>query len=97
MKEAASKFRINPSAHRFELEVEGAIAFIDYKMSGRSYILVHTEVPTELEGQGVGSALVAATLQYAKDNGYTIIPRCSFVKAYLQKHGEWREIVAAGE
>jgi predicted GNAT family acetyltransferase len=87
------KLMLNTSAHRFELEAEGSTAFIDYKLSHQKLFLIHTEVPHALEGKGIGSAIVQKTLQYAKDNGYTIVPICKFVQSYLQRDTEWNDII----
>lgn len=88
------KLNINEENNRLELDIDGAIAFIDYKLSGTRLFLVHTEVPAALEGKGVGSALVQQALQYAKDKGYKIVPLCTFVYAYLKRHPEWNDVVA---
>jgi predicted GNAT family acetyltransferase len=85
--------KINDTLHRLELEVEGSIAFIEFKLSHGKLFLIHTEVPPALEGKGAGSAIVQKALQYAKDNNYKIVPICAFVQSYLKKHKEWSDIV----
>lgn len=94
MKYEEEKLRVNAESNRLELEIEGSTAFIEYKLSGHTIFLIHTEVPKELEGRGVGGAIVQKALQYAKDNGYYIVPLCPFVQAYLQRHKEWNDIIA---
>jgi predicted GNAT family acetyltransferase len=84
------QLRVNATAKRLELEVDGGTAFIEYKLSGHTLFLIHTEVPKELEGKGVGGAIVLKALQYAKDNGYQIVPLCPFVQTYLERHKEWK-------
>jgi predicted GNAT family acetyltransferase len=85
----------NSELQRFELHVDNHIAFIEYKFKDDKLLfLIHTEVPPELEGKGVASAIVQKALQHAKDNNIKIIPRCSFVQSFLEKHPEWNEIVA---
>jgi predicted GNAT family acetyltransferase len=86
--------RVNAASTRLELEVEGHIAFIESKLSHEILFLIHTEVPPELEGKGVGSAIVKKALQYAKDNHYKIVPLCVFVQSYLKRHKEWDDIVS---
>ncbi|MFT3934070.1 MAG: GNAT family N-acetyltransferase [Chitinophagaceae bacterium] len=88
------QLKVNEAIHHLELEIEGHTAFIDYKLLKEKLFLIHTEVPRELEGKGVGTAIISKALQYAKDNGYTIVPICPFVQAYLKKHPEWKEIVS---
>ena len=88
------KLKVNEALHRLELEVEGSIAFIEYKLSGDTLFLIHTEVPPALKGKGAASAIVQKALQYAKDNNYKIVPICPFVQSYLKRHTEWDDIVA---
>jgi predicted GNAT family acetyltransferase len=47
-------FRDNEARDRFELDVDGTIAFVTYRKSPGAITLVHTEVPPELGGRGVG-------------------------------------------
>ena len=88
------QLRVDDKANRLELAIEGAMAFIEYKLHDKRLFLVHTEVPAEHEGKGVGGAIVKKALQYAKDNDYKIIPICPFVQSYLKRHEEWSDIVA---
>jgi len=87
------KLKVNEALHRLELEIEGSIAFIEYKLTGDTLFLIHTEVPAALEGKGAGSAIVQKALQYAKDNNYKIVPICPFVQSYLKRHKEWNDMV----
>jgi predicted GNAT family acetyltransferase len=83
----------NTSAHRFEIDVEGEMALLDYVERGNDIALVHTEVPTSLEGQGVGSQLVQYALDYARRMGKRVIPSCHFVQAYIKRHPQTDESV----
>lgn len=83
----------NEEKKRFELEIDGHIAFIDYKERDTKIWLIHTESPEELAGRGVGTALVEKTLSYLEENNYSLIPLCPFVFAYIKRHPEWKEIV----
>src|SRR3954469_5660500 len=89
------KLKVNDAMRRLELEVEGSIAFIDYKLLRDKLFLIHTEVPPALKGKGAGNAIVQKALQYAKDNNYKIVPICPFVQSYLKRHKEWNDIVAS--
>ncbi|MEP6677083.1 MAG: GNAT family N-acetyltransferase [Ferruginibacter sp.] len=83
----------NESKKRFELEVEGVVAFILYRSVNENILdLYHTEVPASLEGKGAGKALVEKTLQYCKTNHLQIIASCPFVAAYILRHPEWKAI-----
>lgn len=83
-----------PERHRFEMLVEGHIAFAAYRREGDVLTLTHTIVPTALAGKGIGSKLIAAILNQVRAQGLKVVPECSFVQAYLQKHPEETDLVA---
>lgn len=83
----------NEDKKRFEIVVNGHFAFIDYKKSGNKIALIHTEVDEALAGTGSATAVVVKTLQYIKDGGFSLLPYCSYVFAYIKKHPEWKAIV----
>lgn len=85
----------NVAIHNFELFVDGHRAFMDYKLRDNVYYLIHTEVPQELEGRGVASALVEKVFHYLEDNGFKMVPYCVYVKAYLKRHPEWERLIYA--
>ena len=86
--------RDNKERQRFELPVDGHIAFSDYRRSDGVLTIMHTEVPRELGGRGIGSALVRGLLDRARANGEKVRPLCSFVRAYIDKHPEYRDLLA---
>jgi len=47
----------NQAASRFELGADGSLAELLYRRVGNRLVLIHTEVPVELEGRGIGGAL----------------------------------------
>ena len=86
--------RDNPARHRFELDADGDIAFANYRRDGSVLTVMHTEVPKRLEGHGIGSRLVAGALDIARAQGLTVVPRCSFVKAYIKRHPAYADLLA---
>ncbi|MFC0518141.1 GNAT family N-acetyltransferase [Mucilaginibacter angelicae] len=84
----------NEAIHNFELTVEGHRAFIDYKKKDDKIYLIHTEVPVELEGKGVASAIVEKAFDYIEQNNLKLIPLCVYVASYLKRHPEWNRILA---
>lgn len=88
---------LNEDKKRFELVVDGHIAFIEYIISNdQTMFLTHTEVPKALGGKGIGSKLVNLVFEYIKENNYTLAPLCPFVAKYLTKNLQWKEILAKG-
>lgn len=91
-----TEVRDNPAQGRFELDVGGAVAFVAYKRLGGRVVLTHTEVPKALSGQGIGSRLVRGTLDALRAQGAAVVPRCEFVAAYVERHPEYRSLMADG-
>jgi predicted GNAT family acetyltransferase len=87
--------RHNAALQRFEATVDGELARADYRMDGNVMRMVHTEVPRRLEGRGIAGALVHAALEHARAAGLSVLPRCSFVRAYMRRHPETRSLLAA--
>jgi hypothetical protein len=55
--------------------------------------MVHTEVPAEYQGQGVAGELAKAALDWAQAKGFKVIPSCSYIKGYIEKHPEYSGLV----
>ena len=87
--------RDNTAQNRFELDADGAIAFVNYKIDGGTITLLHTETPVALRGRGIASRLVQGVLDDIRARGLKMVPRCAFVCAYIAKHPEYRDLVAA--
>lgn len=95
MKEEFSPLELfkNTANSRFELLVENYQAFIDFKERNKKIYLIHTEVPGQLEGRGVSSALIEKTLTYIEQNGYKLIALCPAVVAFIRRHPEWKRLL----
>ena len=89
-----SAVRDNPDRHRFELDADGHVAFSNYTRAGNVITIQHTEVPQELGGRGIGSALARGVLEFARAQGLKVVPRCPFVKSYIDKHPEFADLLA---
>lgn len=86
--------RNNPELNRYELAVGDAVAVVTYQEHGGTLIFNHTEVPDSLSGQGVGSRLARGVLDDARARGMAVIPRCAFIASYIERHPEYRDLVA---
>jgi predicted GNAT family acetyltransferase len=85
----------NAAQHRFELEVDGHIAAAYYERSADVITFEHTEVPAELGGKGVGSKLVKGALDQVRAEGLSVVPQCPFVKAWIEKHPDYSNLLKA--
>lgn len=83
----------NTDQHRFEAEVAGKTAFIEYEASPGQIKLLHTEVPKELGGQGIAGTMTKQALEQIAAQNLKVTPLCPYVKAYLKKHPEYDFLV----
>ncbi|TAJ24240.1 MAG: N-acetyltransferase [Reyranella sp.] len=79
----------NADRHQYELPTDHGIAVAVYRQQGDSRIFVHTEVPPEDEGKGIGAKVVRAALEDTRRQGLKIVPSCSFVVAFVRRHPEF--------
>ena len=85
----------NEKGQQFEMPVPGGLAVLRYSRGPGRIDLQHTMVPPEDEGQGHGSSLVKAAFDYARGAGLGVVPTCPFVKAWLEKNAEERDIAVS--
>lgn len=85
--------RNNIAQSRFELDVDGHTALLFYRMEPGVITLVHTEVPAELSGRGVGSRLVRGVLEQVRAMDLKVVAKCPFASAYMGKHPEFNDLL----
>lgn len=91
-----AQVRDNPDRARFEIWVDGKLAgFTQYTTHGEQADFTHTEVAEEYEGHGLASQLIGDALDDARRRGWHVLPYCPFVRAYIAKHPEYRDLVPA--
>ena len=83
----------NRAHHRYELAADGHLAATYYKIADGVITFVHTEVPPELGGKGVGSRLIKGALDQVRGSRLKVIAECPFVKAYIEKHPEYADLL----
>lgn len=84
-----------PEQNRYEIDVDGQVAFLTYRRKPDHILLAHTEVPASLRGQGLGQELARHALDEARTTGTHVIVKCPFVTAWLRSHREYDDIVIA--
>ena len=85
--------RNNTAKSRFELDVDARTALAFYRMEPGVVTFVHTEVPNELSGRGVGSRLVRGALEQVRALGLNVVAKCPFVSAFMAKHPEFNDLL----
>lgn len=85
--------RDNPARHRFELQTTAGLAIANYRRDDLTITITHTEVPRAVEGRGVGSALVKGMLDNIRREGRKVVPLCSFVRAYINRHPDYHDLL----
>jgi uncharacterized protein len=88
----AESVRDNKALSRFELDVEGMVAFANYRLARSTVIITHTETPRALRGRGIASALVQGALELIRADGSKVVAGCGFVVDYLRKHPEFADL-----
>lgn len=84
-----------PAARRYEARFGDALAgWVDYGRVGTRIVAIHTEVPSEFGGRGVGSALVRRVLADARAAGAKVTPRCPLFRTHFQRHPEDADLLA---
>jgi predicted GNAT family acetyltransferase len=87
--------RKNEAENRYEAHVDGELAGAAYyELDDDRIVFTHTEVDDKFEGHGVGSALAKFALDDVRAEGARrVVPRCSFIKAWIEKHPEYDDLV----
>jgi uncharacterized protein len=88
-----SDVRNNAAQNRFELDVDGHQAVAYYRMSPGVITFIHTEVPQELSGRGIGTKLIRGALEIVRAQGLKVVPQCPFVSAFMGKHPEYNDLL----
>lgn len=83
----------NAAAERFEAEVGGRLSVADYRRAGDVVTFTHTLVPSEQRGRGIAAALVGAALDWARGAGLKVVPACSYVARYMQRHRDTQDLL----
>jgi len=84
----------HPEQSQYEARQGAEVAGVAAYQRGEGVItFTHTVVTQAFEGQGVGSALARTMLDDARDHGEAVVPQCSFVAGWIERHPEYAELV----
>lgn len=84
------------AARRYYFEIDGLRPYMEYDELPGALALTHTVVPDALRGGGIAARLTEAVLDAIRKRGMHVVPQCSYVVRYIERHPEWRELVAKG-
>ncbi|HEX7154973.1 MAG TPA: GNAT family N-acetyltransferase [Thermoanaerobaculia bacterium] len=90
----STQVRNNEAESRFETTVDGHLAVAEYFLGDGRITFTHTEVPEQLEGQGIGKALAKAALDHARAKNLKVVPQCRFIAGYIERNQEYQDLVA---
>ncbi len=85
--------RHNAAENRFETVVDSFLAVADYELAAGTMVMTHTFVPPELRGRGIAEKLVRAALDWAAAERLRVVPACSYVATFVQRHAEYQALV----
>jgi predicted GNAT family acetyltransferase len=90
------EIRFRPEARRFEIAAEGEVAgYARFYDRGGRRTFVHTEIDAAHEGRGLGGQLIRAALDQTRAAGLGVVPECPFVRAFIEDHPEYADLVDA--
>jgi hypothetical protein len=84
----------NAEMQQYELRVGEEYALAGYSLEGDTIRFTHTEVPEEMEGQGIASRLIRGALADVRRRGLKVVPLCAFVRHYMDTHPETQDLLA---
>jgi predicted GNAT family acetyltransferase len=83
-----------PSGYFSAIDDQGEAGRMTYSWAGRKMIIIdHTEVDPARREKGTGSELVMAGVNFAREKGLKIVPRCAFAKRLFEKKKEIRDVL----
>ena len=83
-----------PESDRYEIvDGERVLGIAAYEHRGDTLVFTHTEVDPDSGHEGVGSALVRGALDDVRAAGQRIVPRCPFVKGWIDRHPDYADLV----
>jgi uncharacterized protein len=83
-----------PEEGRYEARAaDRVLGLAAYRRHGDRVVFTHTEVDPDAEGGGVGSTLVRGALDDVRAHGRRVVPRCPFVRAWIERHPDYADLV----
>lgn len=84
----------NIDQKNFSVTVQAHPCVLEYELDGTTMTVTHTRVPQAVGGKGIAGALTRVALDSARQNGWRVIPQCSYAAVYIERHPEYADLVA---
>lgn len=82
------------AASRFEIHTGSDTALIEYVRAGGRVTFIHTYVPAALRGHGLAEQMVRAALAWARAEKLKVVPQCSYMARFIERHAEFADLLA---
>ncbi|WP_128893930.1 GNAT family N-acetyltransferase [Longirhabdus pacifica] len=87
---------IQHGSNRFYVEKDGQeIGEVTYVPQDGNIVVDHTFVSPSMRGQGIAEQLVDKVVEYARNEGYKIIPTCSYVVKRMRHVEQYKDVLAS--
>lgn len=73
----------------FSITIDGFTGYVSYQIEDGLLNIIHTVVPSQIEGKGIASQLVKVAYDYALNNHLKPFATCSYAIRWLQRHPEY--------
>ena len=80
--------------YRAHLAGSDHVGRLTWVKRGEARVAEHTIVPPAIGGRGIAGELVKALIADAREQGFRIVPQCSYVAAQFARHPEWADLLA---
>ena len=83
-----------PEESRYEIrDGDRVLGLAAYQRRGDTVVFTHTEVDPDVGEDGLGSRLVRAALDDVRSKGGSVVPQCSFVRGWIERHQDYADLV----
>jgi len=95
---ASMEITHDPERYQFSVDLGSYHAVLMYAKRGKVLDFYHIYVPDPFRNQGLAGKILIHAFEYAKMEGYQVVPTCPFIRDdFLKRFPQYREIAQSGE
>ncbi|MFZ1743018.1 MAG: GNAT family N-acetyltransferase [Pontixanthobacter sp.] len=79
--------------YRARVEGSDAVGRLTWVKRGDARVAEHTIVPKAIGGRGIAGHLVDALVKDAREQGFKIVPQCSYVARKFEQNPDWQDLL----